>query len=241
METVYYTQHEKKKAAAFAALNNLDPSVSSLPMDRLAALAGCGVGYVKQWLDEQRPMDQTVVRKARPIAPPKLPKSWVDNCPVEEGVVNHSVLLPLQLQWVVVRARSGLSLAQVVRAGLDRPEREILALSRGHVLPHSGMVSAHGGQIMQRMTVPLPPDVWVAVEAHGEKYRLGRSEALRELLRLGLGHPPPPPVSKDIIERRQRILDLAASKKLSLARIAAEVGVSRQRVHAVLKEARAQV
>jgi hypothetical protein len=98
-------------------------------------------------------------------------------------------------------------------------------------------------------TIGMSAATWAAVDEHAERYGLpSRSEAFRELLRLGLNIPPPKVSPDDLLRTRrsspakqqhwQKVRALCKSG-MSQVEIAKIYNVSRQNIHAIVKRGEA--
>jgi DNA-binding NarL/FixJ family response regulator len=127
------------------------------------------------------------------------------------------------------------AVAQAIHDGLSEPDAVKRALTRHHV-----NLSQPPGR---NMFISLRDEMWRDVDAHQLKYDLpSRSEAVRELMRLGMGLPQPVvPANLGLAPSTTtpvaRILQMS-SEGYSLSQIAAEFGITRQRVSFILKQAR---
>lgn len=168
--------------------------------------------------------------------------------------IYHTVLMPRSISaalkhWHVDHdRRTGRQqvLEAVIKAALVEPEWVLLSLDRSHLQGARDPNDPH-----DTWSVGLQKQYWDGIEAHQDLVGLpSRGEAVRELLRLGLGLPQPrfidgrrQPSGSKLIgphdgEAKAAIVELHQSG-LSFGEIGGRLGVSRQYAHQTIKQWRA--
>lgn len=168
--------------------------------------------------------------------------------------IYHTVLMPRSISaalkcWHVDHdRRTGRQqvLEAVIKAALVEPEWVLLSLDRSHLQGARDPNDPH-----DTWSIGLQKQYWDGIEAHQDLVGLpSRGEAVRELLRLGLGLPQPrfidgrrQPSGSKLIgphdgEAKAAIVELHQSG-LSFGEIGGRLGVSRQYAHQTIKQWRA--
>jgi hypothetical protein len=146
-------------------------------------------------------------------------------------MASHTIIIPADISeafnnWYQTTGYSeyiGNAMELLVCAGLTVSPATKAILARDHL---------SGGEVLgdERHTISMSDRTWEMVADYAQKYGLKRSEAFRELVRLGLGIPSPKPMRREVLS--------LADAGWQMARIAKRYGISRQAVHGIIQRAR---